>query len=180
MRPDGSIVGNWKEGDGAVRGERRMSVPKAGELMDRIGGKDGVYFSPMDENGNPYDLPSRGTGDRLPEANIADNDSYHKYKVNRDFTRENLEDAINNADISKADKEHMLEKLKHYYDDCMDPESNDHKGDVYAKNKDEADGVKTGPVDSMFTDNDGGAQQYIMPLTAEELENIGMIEELKR
>ena len=175
---EGRIVEAWKPNtDGAVEGTRHMETPMKGQIIDRVGGETGNYFSPMDENGKPYSLKSRAIGDYLPEENISDNSSYHAYEVQQDFTKENFQNAINNSDLEDADKEKWLKRLDAYYDDCTDATVKDHVGDVYADNSSEADGVKTGKIAPMFKSDDGGATQYITPFSAAELKEIKMIKD---
>ena len=120
-----------------------MEIPTKGQIIDRIGRESGNYFSPMDENGKPYSLETRAMGDYLPKENISDNAAYHAYKIQKDFTKENFKDAINEYILNDIDKEQWLKKLDAYYDDCADVTAKDHAGDSYADSSSDADGVKT-------------------------------------
>lgn len=191
------VVENWRDGtDGAKPGTRHMETVKAtGEdgkptVIDRIGGENGNYFAPMNSDGEPYSLKERATGDYLPNENIQDNDSYHPYEVKQDFTRENFEKAINDTYDDPDVREDKMDALNAYYNDATsDSYTNGHDGEKYCDcTPDQADGVKTGEIDQMFLHDgdeygkgtDGGGQQYITPFSAKELQEMGMIEEIRR
>ena len=179
VNSEGRIFEAWKENtDGAVEGSRHMETPQKGQVIDRIGGDDGYYFSPMGEDGKPVSLKERAIGDYLPEKNISDNASYHAYEVQQDFTKENFQKAIENSDLVPADKSRMMSNLENYYADCAASDSPHHLGDTYAEDKKNADGVKTGTIAPMFQEDDGGATQYITPFSAARLQKIGMIKEI--
>lgn len=180
--PDGSIriEQNWKEGtDGAEKGTREMAVIEKGAKLDRIGSSDGRYLSPVPPDGHPYSIEERATGDRLPEQPIEANSCYHQYVAKQDLTRTNIENAIKSyypSDIA----EDKIADLNKYYNDCCNEESIDHPGDRYSDTTGkETDGVKSGKIDAMFRDDDGGGKQYIMPLSASEMCKLGLIEEIK-
>lgn len=172
---------NWRqETDGAELGSREMEVVKAGSTIDRVGSGNGKYFSPMNDNGTPYSINERATGDRMVEDRIDQNSSYHQYEVKQDLSRENIESAIDKH-YSGAEREAMQEELKAYYEDCCDPMNPQHKDDPYSdKPVDETDGIKAGKIDHMFTDNDGGGRQYIMPFSASEMCKMELIEEKQK
>ena len=191
------VIENWRDGtDGAKPGTRHMETVKAtGEdgkptVIDRIGGENGNYFAPMNSDGEPYSLKERATGDYLPNENIQDNDSYHPYEVKQDFTRENFEKAINDTYDDPDVREDKMDALNAYYNDATsDSYTNGHDGEKYCDcTPDQADGVKTGEIDQMFLHDgdeygkgtDGGGQQYITPFSAKELQEMGMIEEIRR
>lgn len=196
-RGEARIVENWRDGtDGAKSDTRHMETVKAtGEdgkptVIDRIGGENGNYFAPMNSDGEPYSLKERATGDYLPNENIQDNDSYHPYEVKQDFTRENFEKAINDTYDDPDVREDKMDALNAYYNDATsDSYTNGHDGEKYCDcTPDQADGVKTGEIDQMFLHDgdeygkgtDGGGQQYITPFSAKELQEMGMIEEIRR
>lgn len=196
-RGEARIVENWRDGtDGAKSDTRYMETVKAtGEdgkptVIDRIGGENGNYFAPMNSDGEPYSLKERATGDYLPNVNIQDNDSYHPYEVKQDFTRENFEKAINDTYDDPDVREDKMDALNAYYNDATsDSYTNGHDGEKYCDcTPDQADGVKTGEIDQMFLHDgdeygkgtDGGGQQYITPFSAKELQEMGMIEEIRR
>lgn len=168
----------WKDGtDGAEFKSREMEIIKQGTVIDRIGSPDGKYFSPLTENGTPYSIEERATGDRLPETRIEDNSCYHQYEVKQDLTRENIENAIKTHYPSDVASDKLLD-LNQYYHDCCNDTSVSHTGDKYSdKPVDETDGIKSGKIDNMFRNDDGGGRQYIMPYSASEMCRIGLLEE---
>ncbi len=194
--PEGNarIVENWKpNSDGAKSGTRHMEIVRAvGEdgkptLIDRIGAENGNYFSPMNPEGEPYSLKERGIGDYLPEKDIQENDSYHLYKVLKDFTRENFEKAIEETYQGDRRNEQM-DRLYDYYKVATKKSLKDgHPDEKYCNcSVDDADGVKTGEIDQMFLKDgdeygkgtDGGGMQYITPFSVDELKKMKMIEEI--
>ena len=192
-RSDGSfrIVEAWKPNtDGTKEGTRHMEVVKAKDqngnptYIDRVGDNNGNYFSPMKEDGTPYELRKRAIGDFLPKKNIEENDSYHKYEVKQDFTKENFEAAIDKSYTDPNERKKQLQKLDAYYKDAASSEDTQgHDGDEYLHNSERIDGVKSGEIDNMFgtADNpDGGAPQYITPFSAKELEQMDMIKEVRK
>ena len=179
VNSEGRIIEAWKPNtDGAVEGSRHMETPQKGQVIDRIGGDGGNYFSPMGENGKPVSLKERAIGDYLPENNISDNASYHAYEVQQDFTKENFQKAIENSDLTPAEKDNMMSDLEDYYADCAASDSPQHPGDTYTEDEKTADGVKIGTIAPMFKEDDGGATQYITPFSAAQLQKIGMIKEI--
>lgn len=181
----------WTHGtDGAKEHTREMKVVSATDengnptYIDRIGNNNGSYFSPMDENGNPYSLRARAIGDYLPYEKIELNDSYHRYEVKQDLTRENFEAAIDKTYTDLDTNEDKKETLEKYYQDAeKNIETDGHDNDAYQFSGEIIDGVKTGTIDNMFgtkENPDGGGKQYITPFSAEELEKMGMIEEIKK
>ena len=192
---DARIAENWKDGsDGAKPGTRHMETVKSEgpdgkpTIIDRVGGENGNYFSPMGPDGEPYSLKKRAIGDYLPHEKLQDNDSYHQYEVKQDFTRDNFEKAINDTYDDPQEREFMKKRLDRYYDDaCHDTDTDNHDGEKYFDGAPEhADGVKTGEIDQMFLKDgdeygkgtDGGGIQYITPFNAELLQEMGMIEEI--
>lgn len=189
------IIERWKDGtDGAQSGSRHMEVVKAiGEngkptVIDRIGGENGNYFSPLSSQGEPFSLKERATGDYLPNPNIKENDSYHQYEIKRDFTRENFEKAIDATYDDSDEKEDKKDRLNAYYKDAVsDSYTNGHDGEKYSDlSADKVDGIKTGIIDQMFLKDgdqygkgtDGGGIQFITPFNVKELKEMGMIEEI--
>ena len=179
VNSEGRIIEAWKPNtDGAVEGSRHMETPQKGQVIDRIGGDGGNYFSPIGEDGKPVSLKERAIGDYLPEKNITDNASYHAYEVQQDFTKENFQKAIEDSDLTPAEKNNMMSDLEDYYADCAALDSLQHPGDTYAEDEKTADGVKTGTIAPMFKEDDGGATQYITPFSAAQLQKIGIIKEI--
>jgi hypothetical protein len=76
-RPDGTYRTNrWPDNDGAVRGsEREVSLPQ-GTVLDRFGGENGRFLSPMGTDGNPYHYRERAIFPDNAEV------GYHVYVVN--------------------------------------------------------------------------------------------------
>ena len=178
---EGRIIENWAlNDDGAEKGSRHMEVLREGHIVDRIGAENSPYVASLNEDGKPATAEERSIGDRLPEENIEDNASYHAYEVTTDFTKDNIENAVDNylydhrSTLTHDDARMSLE-LKIYYSDCTDTSLNtDHPGESYIKDGQNEDGVKTGCVAPMFGDC-GGATQHILPLTVADLQKIGMI-----
>lgn len=179
------IVTNWKkdeetggELDGAAKGTRRMEIVRKGTIIDRVGGDDGKYFSPMDRDGNPYALKQRAIGAILKnEAFLEVNSCYHRYRLLEDFSKENFLNAIRRSGYDEVAKLLMYYEMDRYYCNVMQEDIKcDHPGEAYGNEK--SDGVKVGVIDSMFFRDDGGAIQYIVPFSAKQLEIIGMIEEI--
>lgn len=180
---DGSarIVEAWRDNcDGAKDGTREMALIKQGTLLDRVGGESGNYFSPMKPDGTPYSLKERAIGDYLPEADITKNDSYHLYRTTMDFTSENFKKQIEMKFYKNIDKKNdLLNNLKRYYMDSKSKVHTDkHDGEAYFKGKFE-NGIKSGEIDKMFLEDDGGALQYITPFNVEILKKLEMLEVLK-
>ena len=175
------LVEAWRTGtDGAVNGTREMqcvsatNVDGTKKVLDRVGGESGNYFSPMKSDGTPYGLKERAIGDYLPESEITKNDSYHQYEMQMDFTKENLEKAINSSSLTSAKKAKLLDNLDAFYMESKNLGFNG--GDIY---KGTSDGVKTGIIDNMFLKDDGGAIQYITPFSAEQMVDLGILKRLK-
>ena len=200
------VVQDWKNRtDGAEQGSREMEVVKKGTIIDRIGNPDGKYSSPLPEDGKALSGDKRATGDRYPEQPIEKNSCYHKYEVLQDLTHENIVAAIHKTypDISsqfslnhdlnsecmyeedtsilyKGYKEDLLYDLDFYYADASDISSESHPGDVYKKEEgaNNIDGVKKGVIAPMFSENDGGGEQYLMPFTISEMCKLGLLREV--
>lgn len=172
---------DWRDNtDGAEFGSREMEVVKAGSTIDRVGSGEGKYFSPIKDDGLPYSIEERATGDRMVEDQIENNSSYHQYEVKQDLSRENIESAIE-SHYSGAELETMKKELNAYYEDCCDPMAPLHEDEPYSdKPANEVDGVKAGKIDHMFTENDGGGSQYIMPFSASEMCKMELIEEKQK
>ena len=175
------IIEAWKtDTDGAKFGTREMCIIKKGTILDRIGSSSGNYLSPMKPDGTPYSLKERAIGDYLPESDITKNDSYHLYRTTMDFSRENFEMQIEKIFGKNLDKRNdLLQNLNRYYiDSKLKIHTDKHDGEVYFKGNSE-NGIKTGEIDKMFLDDDGGAIQYITPFNIEILRDLKMIEVLK-
>ena len=188
VTPDGHIEENWTANtDGAVDGTRHMEIPQAGQIIDRIGGEKGNFFSPLKPDGQPYTLKERATGDYLPEENIEDNASYHQYLVKDNFTENNFQEHIDTAyreeKITTVTKNQFSDRLKTYYNESETATSYGCNGEAYIKSGQLSDGVRTAEISPMFIhgdDPDGGGVQYIMPFNVEELRSIGLIELIEK
>ena len=97
-----------------------------------------------------------------------------------DFSRENFEMQIEKIFGKNLDKRNdLLQNLNRYYiDSKLKIHTDKHDGEVYFKGNSE-NGIKTGEIDKMFLDDDGGAIQYITPFNIEILRDLKMIEVLK-
>ncbi|MFL6123140.1 glycohydrolase toxin TNT-related protein [Actinophytocola sp.] len=75
-RPDGTYRTNqWPPNDGAVEGsERHVTLPE-GTVLDRFGGENGRFLSPMDTDGTPYHYSERAIFPDNAEV------GYHVYVV---------------------------------------------------------------------------------------------------
>jgi hypothetical protein len=75
-RPDGTYRTNrWPDNDGAVPGsERDVTLPR-GTVLDRFGGENGRFLSPLDANGQPYHYRDRAIFPDNAEV------GYHVYVV---------------------------------------------------------------------------------------------------
>ena len=196
VNENGVVVADYSKNpdaalDGAIKGSEHSEVICEGTILDRFGSNLGTYLSPLKENGEPYTIKERATGDRLIEPNIQDNSPYHKYIVNQDLSEKNIRDTIEHKyqarEISESDYEYFKMQLG-------DPELPDDDGyykdrtyfneEKYADNsrdKDMQSGIKTGIVASQFEQSDnpeGGAVQYIMHFTLKDMEVLILITEI--
>ena len=160
---------NWK--DGTVPESREMKVMQVGDQFDRVGPPSGKCVGEVNSDGTCATREQRSIPYHLNEANITDEPSYHRYEAEQDFTKENLDNAIDNSSFyTDAQKAEMHQKVDDYYDRS------------HAKYGD-GDGLAYGEIAPMFEDttgSTGGGYQYDMPLSMDELENIGMISEVPR
>ena len=165
-----NIVYNWKEID-TVPETRTMEVVKEGQQFDRVGPPSGRCTAAVGEDGSCATAKERSVPYHLTEDDITKEPSYHRYQAEQDFTRENLANAIDNSiydDVKKAD---MHANLNYYYKKAQ------------VKGYGDGDGLATGEIAPMFEDTvgaTGGGKQYDMPLSMEELGDIGMISEVEK
>ena len=100
------IKKDFGDGDGAIEGTEHSEIVQKGSIIDRYGAPDGKYACPLKEDGTPYTIKERATGDRTIEPDIEDNSAYHQYEVNTDsneiyylYNYQRSEDLIDNEDI---------------------------------------------------------------------------------
>ena len=144
---------NWK--DGTVPESREMKVMQVGDQFDRVGPPSGKCVGEVNSDGTCATREQRSIPYHLNEANITDEPSYHRYEAEQDFTKENLDNAIDNSSFyTDAQKAEMHQKVDDYYDRS------------HAKYGD-GDGLAYGEIAPMFEDttgSTGGGYQYDMPL----------------
>lgn len=156
LNKDGSI--NWTK---AAKGGYKLDkdgnpikekfIPKIGEVIDRYGPANGRYTSPIID-GKSFEYTERS----LPYVENLSN--YHKYKVIGDFSK--IEEYVKNCPDAKL-KAQVEAIVKKYY-----------KGDYsrLASYKGEAAAVEGW--------GKGGAIQYELSLTVEQLERLGLLREI--
>ena len=155
LNKDGSI--NWtKAAAGGYKLDKdgnpikEKFIPKIGEVIDRYGPANGRYTSPIID-GKSFEYTERS----LPYVENLSN--YHKYKVIGDFSK--IEEYVKNCPDAKL-KAQVEAIVKKYY-----------KGDYsrLASYKGEAAVEGWGK---------GGAIQYELSLTVEQLERLGLLREI--
>ena len=156
LNKDGSI--NWtKAAAGGYKLDKdgnpikEKFIPKIGEVNDRFGPANGRYTSPIID-GKSFEYTERS----LPYVENLSN--YHKYKVIGDFSK--IEEYVKNCPDAKL-KAQVEAIVKKYY-----------KGDYsrLASYKGEAAAVEGW--------GKGGAIQYELSLTVEQLERLGLLREI--
>lgn len=156
LNKDGSI--NWtKAAAGGYKLDKdgnpikEKFIPKIGEVIDRYGPANGRYMSPIID-GKSFEYTERS----LPYVENLSN--YHKYKVIGDFSK--IEEYVKNCPDAKL-KAQVEAIVKKYY-----------KGDYsrLASYKGEAAAVEGW--------GKGGAIQYELSLTVEQLERLGLLREI--
>ena len=156
LNKDGSI--NWtKAAAGGYKLDKdgnpikEKFIPKIGEVIDRYGPANGRYTSPIID-GKSFEYTERS----LPYVENLSN--YHKYKVIGDFSK--IEEYVKNCPDAKL-KAQVEAIVKKYY-----------KGDYsrLATYKGEAAAVEGW--------GKGGAIQYELSLTVEQLERLGLLREI--
>lgn len=156
LNKDGSI--NWtKAAAGGYKLDKdgnpikEKFIPKIGEVIDRYGPANGRYTSPIID-GKSFEYTERS----LPYVENLSN--YHKYKVIGDFSK--IEEYVKNCPDTKL-KAQVEAIVKKYY-----------KGDYsrLASYKGEAAAVEGW--------GKGGAIQYELSLTVEQLERLGLLREI--
>ena len=161
---------DWKPVD-TVPETRTMEVMKEGQQFDRVGPPSGRCTGAVGEDGSCATVKERSIPYHFTEDDITKEPSYHRYQAEQDFTKENLANAIDNSMYSDDKKAEMHANLDRYYENAQ------------AKGYGDGDGLATGEIAPMFEDTTGatgGGKQYDMPLSMEELENIGMISEVEK
>lgn len=156
LNKDGSI--NWtKAAAGGYKLDKdgnpikEKFIPKIGEVIDRYGPANGRYTSPIID-GKSFEYTERS----LPYVENLSN--YHKYKVIGDFSK--IEEYVKNCPDAKL-KAQVEAIVKKYY-----------KGDYsrLASYKGEAAAVEGW--------GKGGAIQYELSLTVDQLERLGLLREI--
>lgn len=156
LNKDGSI--NWtKAAAGGYKLDKdgnpikEKFIPKIGEVIDRYGPANGRYTSPIID-GKSFEYTERS----LPYVENLSN--YHKYKVIGDFSK--IEEHVKNCPDAKL-KAQVEAIVKKYY-----------KGDYsrLASYKGEAAAVEGW--------GKGGAIQYELSLTVEQLERLGLLRKI--
>ena len=164
------VVYDWKDVD-TVPETRTMKVLKEGEQFDRVGYPSGRCVGEVNADGSCATAKQRSTPYHFRMDNIADEPSYHRYEALQDFTRDNIEKAIDNSSLyTDEQKAGMHKQVDDYYNK---------KHEKYG----DGDGLAYGEIAPMFEDttrSTGGGYQYDMPLNMEQLYNIGMIDEIPR
>lgn len=186
------VTRHWPR-DGVKEGTEHTEVVQTGSIIDRYGSPSGAWASPLKEDGTPFSITERAIGVRPIGPNIEDDPAYHRYEVNQDLNKDNLQrvldeyypgakDRISYSDdgsvqISADDLDavdYYLSKteLDKYYDDPT-------KQQYYEES---SDGIRTSIANRMFgTENnpDGGATQHEFPWSIKELETYGLITEIR-
>ena len=162
---------DWKTVD-TVPETRTMEVMKEGQQFDRVGPPSGRCTGAVGEDGSCATVKERSIPYHFTEEDITKEPSYHRYQAEQDFTKENLTNAIDNSMMYSDDKKvEMHINVDRYYENAQ------------VKGYGDGDGLATGEIAPMFEDTTGatgGGKQYDMPLSMEELENIGMISEVEK
>ena len=164
------VAYDWKDVD-TVPETRTMKVLKEGEQFDRVGYPSGRCVGEVNADGSCSTAKQRSTPYHFTKENISDEPSYHRYEALQDFTRDNIEKAIDNSSLyTDEQKAGMHKQVDDYYNK---------KHEKYG----DGDGLAYGEIAPMFEDttgSTGGGHQYDMPLNMEQLYNIGMIDEIPR
>ena len=160
---------NWADDD-TVPATRKMEVLKAGEQFDRLGSPNGRCVGHVGDDGSCATIKERSVPYHFEGDEVTQEPSYHRYEAKKDFTRANLEKAIDNSLYSDDTKAKMHVKLNKYYYEAE-------------KKYGQGDGLATGEIAEMFnktTGNTGGGWQSDMPFNMNELKSIGMIKEVPK
>ena len=161
---------DWKTVD-TVPETRTMEVMKEGQQFDRVGPPSGRCTGAVGEDGSCATVKERSIPYHFTEEDITKEPSYHRYQAEQDFTKD-LTNAIDNSMMYSDDKKvEMHTNVDRYYENAQ------------VKGYGDGDGLATGEIAPMFEDTTGatgGGKQYDMPLSMEELENIGMISEVEK
>ena len=159
------------EDDDTVPDTREMTILKKGEQFDRVGPETGRCVGKVGEDGSCAKIEERSIPYYFSGDDIEKEPSYHRYEARQDFTRENMERAIEESSYSSKRKESMKRVLSRYY------EKNSER---YAPelNTEEMDGLTTGEIAPMFG-KPGGGMQHDMPFNMEELKELKLIEEVE-
>ncbi len=164
------VIYGWDKNDTMVD-TREMRVLKEGEQFDRVGPPTGRCVGEVDSEGNCATREQRSLPYHLTKGNIIDEPSYHRYEALHDFTRENIENQIENSySLSEEQKATYKSLVADYYDKVE-------------KKYGSGDGLAYGEISPMFrntTESTGHGHQYDMPLNMDQLYEIGMIDIVDR
>ncbi|MBD5135752.1 MAG: TNT domain-containing protein [Lachnospiraceae bacterium] len=151
----------WEDDD-TVPDTREMTILKKGEQFDRVGPETGRCVGKVGSDGSCAKIEERSIPYYFSGDDVEKEPSYHRYEARQDFTRENLERAIDETEFyTDLQKEQMKESLSKYYD--------------YSHKKyGEGDGLTTGKIAPMFGKS-GGGMQHDMPFSMDVLQDLGMI-----
>lgn len=85
------LLYKWPPNDGFV-GQPSKSTLSMDEEYDRIGSAKGKYLAPISETGKPASYLERALPYYIPEENICDSPSYHRYRVRLVYSGEDSRD----------------------------------------------------------------------------------------
>lgn len=83
----------WPPHDGFKNGECSRSLLLRGEEYDRIGANTGKYLAPITKDGRISTYLERAIPYYIPESDITQNPSYHRYTVIKNYGDENEPDS---------------------------------------------------------------------------------------
>ncbi|WP_238916770.1 TNT domain-containing protein [Clostridium sp. YIM B02555] len=156
----------WPFNNG-FKGKPMEIVPSVGDEFDRVGNENGRFVSPI-KDGVLIPKEKRALPYHFTEENIANEPSYNRYKVKRNFNE--LKDAINeynNPKLSVEENEAMREEFMNEF------QRNTRVSDTYTH---EPGKTYSGDIADAFKDNDGGGIQWELPMSVDSLKQLGMID----
>lgn len=156
----------WPPNNG-FKGKPSEVTPCIGNEFDRVGSENGRFVSPI-KGETIIPKENRALPYHFTEENIANEPSYNRYKVTRNFNE--LEDAIrgyNNPKLSIEENEVMREEFMTEY------KRNTRTSDTYTH---EPGKTYSGEIADAFKDGDGGGTQWELPMSVDSLKQLGMID----
>ena len=160
-----SIKYAWEDDD-TVPDTREMTILKKGEQFDRVGPETGRCVGKVGSDGSCAKIEERSIPYYFSGDDVEKEPSYHRYEAQQDFTRENMERAIEESKLfSQRQKKDMKDRLDAYYA-------------IHEKRYGKGDGLTTGEIAPMFGKKGGGIQ-HDMPFNMKELDKMKMIDEVK-